>query len=62
MLTGEQVRNTLSTEPSANPEKDHPMSHTRTIIALTAASMFTSCAALVGAGVAEAAEGGTFHR
>jgi sulfonate transport system substrate-binding protein len=56
MLTGEQARNTLSAEPSANPEKDHPMSRTRNIMALTAASIFTACTAFVGIGGAEAAD------
>jgi sulfonate transport system substrate-binding protein len=42
---------------TANPEEDHPMSRTHTIVALTAAaSIFTACAALVGTGAAQAAD------
>jgi sulfonate transport system substrate-binding protein len=56
MLRGEQARNTLSADPSAAPEEDHPMSRPRTIMALTAASIFSAYTALVGIGGAAAAD------
>jgi sulfonate transport system substrate-binding protein len=60
MLTGEQVASKRETpfigRTIGETEKDHPMSRTRTIMALTAASIFTACATLVGTGVAEAAD------